>query len=134
MAAHDAVQDASVMPRSPSRFRALVRRVAGPRYPLPSSRLIRCQRCRLDLANPVAWREDDGSHWWIRLRCGGCGSVREVVVPDEDAQRLDRDLDRGLERIATALFRLDRATMRAEADTLTAALERDLIGPEDFRH
>jgi hypothetical protein len=133
MAAHDVVQDASAMPWSPSRFRVFVRRLSGPRYPLPSSRLIRCQHCRLDLANPVAWREYDESHWWTRLRCGGCGSVREVVVRDEDAQRLDRDLGRGLKRIAAGLYTLERATMRAEAEALTSALERDLVDADDFR-
>ena len=133
MATHDIVQDASAMPRSASRFRVLVRRLAGPRYPLPSSQLIRCQHCRLDLANPVAWREHDASHWWIRLRCGGCGSVREVVVRDEDAQRLDRDLGRGLRRIAAGLYTLERATMRAEVEALTSALERDLVDADDFR-
>jgi hypothetical protein len=68
----------------------------------------------------------------MRLRCGECGLVREVEVTDEEAQRFDRELDRGLDEIAAAVVRLDRERMIAEADAITAALEHDLIDPGDF--
>jgi len=75
----------------------------------------------------------DESTWWIRLRCGACGSVREVEASNEEAGRLDADLDRGLNEIAAVIAKLDRAEMAAASDALTAALERDLVGPDDFR-
>jgi hypothetical protein len=83
--------------------------------------------------NPVRWHDLDESTWWIRLRCGACGYVREVEASNEEARRLDADLDRGLNEIAAALARLDRAEMAAMSDAFSAALERDLVGPDDFR-
>jgi hypothetical protein len=116
------------MRRNTRQIRTLLERLAGPRYPLLSSRLIRCRRCGLDLANPVAWHEHGDVHWGIRLRCGSCGYVR-----DDDAMRLDRNVAPGMCRIAASLRRLDRETMRADAETLARALQRDLLLPDDFR-
>lgn len=97
-----------------------------------SGRLVDCPSCGWDFVNPVAWDERGETHWWIRLRCGECALVREVEVTNSEAQRFDRDLDRGLAHIAAAADRLDRAHMKAVADALTVALERDLLGPIDF--
>jgi hypothetical protein len=55
------------------------------------------------------------------------------VVSDEEAERFDADLDRGMTKIASTVARLDRARMIAESDALTTALERDLIDASDFR-
>jgi len=118
-----------------SRTRKLLtslRRLAGPTYP-DSDRLVDCATCRSDTVNPVRWHVLDESTWWIRLRCGACGSVREVEASNEEAGRLDADLDRGLNEIAAVIAKLDRAEMAAASDALTAALERDLVGPDDFR-
>jgi uncharacterized Zn finger protein len=86
------------------------------------SRLVVCHRCGSDFVNPVAWHEASETHWWIRLRCGECGLVREVEVTDEAAKRFEIELDRGVRKIAASLSRLDRERMIADADTLTAAL------------
>ena len=83
--------------------------------------------------NPVRWHDLDESTWWIRLRCGACGFVREVEASNEEASRLDADLDRGLIEIAGAVERLDRAEMAAVSDAFTAGLAQDLVGPDDFR-
>jgi hypothetical protein len=48
------------------------------------------------------------------------------------AQRLDRALQAGITRIAATTIKLERQRMRAELATLTRALERDLIAPDDF--
>ena len=119
---------------SASRLRALVRRLAGPTLPLPTAdrRLIYCRRCGTDTANPVRWHEHDAAHWWIRLRCGVCAAVREVIATNDEAARLDRDLQVGVTKIATTAIKLDRARMRTDLATLTTALERDLIAPDDF--
>jgi hypothetical protein len=39
----------------------------------------------------------------MRLRCGECGSSREVVITDDLAHRFDADVGRGLAAIAEAL-------------------------------
>jgi uncharacterized Zn finger protein len=100
---------------------------------LPADRrLIHCPECGTDTANPVRWHEHDHAHWWIRLRCGECAAVRDLIVTDDEAERLDRDLQPGVTKIAVTVIGLERARMRADVATLTAALERDLIAPEDF--
>jgi hypothetical protein len=122
------------MQRNSSRFIELLRRMAGPKYPLPAppGRLVHCARCDSDFVNPVSWDERGETGWWIRLRCGECGAVREVDVSDEEARRFDRELDQGLERIAATVARLEREHMIADIEVLTAALQRDLIDPGDF--
>ena len=58
--------------------------------------------------NPVRWHDIDESTWWIRLRSGACGTVREVEASNEEATRLEADLDRGLEEIAVAVAEFRR--------------------------
>src|SRR5215208_4425151 len=64
-----------------------LRRLAAPTSP-HSERLVDCPTCGVDLMNPVSWHDVDESTWWIRLRCGACGSVGEVEASNEEAQRL----------------------------------------------
>jgi hypothetical protein len=109
-----------------------LRRLAGPAYP-PFDRLVQCSSCGADLMNPVRWHDVDALTWWIRLRCGACGAVREVEASNAEARQLEADLDLGLARIAAAVVELDRGEMAVAADALVSALERDLIDPDDFR-
>jgi len=74
----------------------------------------------------------DATHWSIRLRCGGCGHLREAHATDEEAKCFERDLERGAEQIAATVAMSERESMRAAAATLEAALEHDLIDPGDF--
>jgi hypothetical protein len=99
-----------------------LRRLSGPRYRVPAvpARLVDCGRCGSEFVNPVAWHEQDEAHWWIRLRCGQCGDVREVDVSDEEAARFDRELDRGLADIAATI----ECVNRDGPEALTAALRR----------
>jgi hypothetical protein len=96
------------------------------------SRLVLCVGCHADFVNPVSWHVVSETHWWMRLRCGECGFVREVEVIDEEAKRFEHELDRGVQQIAAAIARLDRERMIADSNTIAAALERDLIDPGDF--
>ena len=45
----------------------------------------------------------------------------------------DSQLDEGMSAINRAADRLSREALAAEADTLGAALRRDLLGADDFR-
>jgi hypothetical protein len=114
-----------------SKLLGFLRHVAGPTYPLPV-RLVVCRSCGSDFANPVSWHELDESRWWVRLRCGQCGFAREVEASNLEAESLDADLDRGMAKIAASLAQLDRERMQAESEILAAALERDLVDPNDF--
>jgi hypothetical protein len=123
--------DRRAMQRNTSKLRGLLSRLARPAHRL-QSRLVVCEGCHADFVNPVSWHELSETHWWIRLRCGECGFVREVEVTNEEAQRFEHELDRGVKQIAAAFVRLDRERMIADSDAMTAALERDLIDPGDF--
>jgi hypothetical protein len=123
--------DRRAMRRNTTKLRDLLSRLARPADRL-QSRLVVCVGCHADFVNPVSWHELSETHWWIRLRCGECGFVREVELTDEEAQRFEHELDRGVKQIAAAFVRLDRKRMIADSDAMTAALERDLIDPGDF--
>lgn len=91
-----------------------------------------CPVCHSDSVHPVDWEPFGETHWWILLRCGACGACAEGLVPDEVAQRFDRELDEAQDEIVKAADRLGLEIMSAEVESLTVALERDLIGADDF--
>jgi hypothetical protein len=105
---------------------------AGPPAPTADPRLGVCIACRRDFVDPIEWDAVGDDRWWMLLRCGECGVTREVTVADADAQRFDIELDDRASLIASAADRLDLDRMAAEAATLIAALERDLIDAADF--
>jgi hypothetical protein len=109
---------------------ALGRRRAGASR--GAGRLTECRFCGADHVCPTDWEETDGTHWWIRLRCGACGMWREVVVCDEDAAVLDRTLGAQSDAIERAAARLDRERMVAQVEAFVAALERDLFDASSF--
>jgi transcription elongation factor Elf1 len=102
------------------------------RQPQPRSGLHQCRLCHDDSVVPVAAEALDHGRWDLRLRCGQCGTYRDVVVSDDDANRYSNDLDRGMAVIAAALGQLDHERMAAEARVFIAALEHDLIDGGDF--
>jgi ribosomal protein S27AE len=113
------------------RFIEFVRRHNGHRCRLPPARgrLVDCGRCGSDFVNPVA-RHEQGettvqlgwgvsmTRWWIRLRCGQCGDVREVEVSDAEAKRFKRELERGVADVAAGVARIEHDG----AEALMAAL------------
>jgi transcription elongation factor Elf1 len=102
------------------------------RQPPPGSGLHQCPLCHDDFVVPVDADPLDHGHWDLRLRCGQCGTYRDVVVSDDVANRYSDDLDRGMAEIAAALREQDRERMTAEAQVFIAALEHDLIDGGDF--
>ena len=91
-----------------------------------------CRGCGSGYVIPTDWSEQGDAAWWIRLRCGECESVREVVVSDAMAQRYDERLDQGMNEIARALQRLEREQMARVAEMFATALELDLLDAGDF--
>ena len=103
------------------RFIEFLRRLNGRSCRLPASpaRLVDCGRCGSDFVNPVAQHEvgettvqlgwgASVTRWRIRLRCGGCGDVREVELSDAGAKRFERELQRGVADVAAAVARIER--------------------------
>ena len=102
------------------------------RGPPSASDLHRCQLCYEDSVVPVEAEPLGPDLWEMRLRCGECGTYRDVVVSNAAARRYDRDLNRGTAEIATALQREEHERMRVEAQLFIAALDHDLIDAGDF--
>ena len=85
-----------------SRLMRALRRCDRPRS------LVECEHCGREFVVPVAWVDLDTERWWVRLRCGECGSNREVVLENEEARRYEAQVDRGAREIARILFRVGR--------------------------
>jgi hypothetical protein len=118
-------------------FKLLRRRRAAPRqYPSftspPGSGLQVCSRCHASFVHPVDWCEADDEHWWMLLRCGECAAEREVTIGDDVAKRYGEDLDAAQHEIDRLVQRLDGERMAAQTRIFVEALERDLIGADDF--
>jgi hypothetical protein len=111
---------------------AVVRVFLRRRQPSPGSGLHQCALCHADFVVPVEAEALDEGRWDMRLRCGQCGTYRDVVVSDEVAKRYDLDLNRGMAEIEAALRAQDHERMTAEARVFIAALEHDLIDGADF--
>jgi hypothetical protein len=88
--------------------------------------------CGSDFVSPIEWGEQDDANWWMRLRCGQCGEMREAVASQAVADRYDRALDRTSDTIVATLARLDRERMTAEVEAFTTALRLDLYDAADF--
>jgi hypothetical protein len=91
-----------------------------------------CRACRSESVHPVEWEPFGDTHWWIVLRCGACGDRGEGLVANAVAQRFDRELDEAQDEMVRAADRLALEILSAQADSLAVALERDLIGADDF--
>jgi hypothetical protein len=105
------------------------------RHAAPARRdadLQHCRECEADSVHPVEWEPFGDTHWWILLRCGACGARGEGLVANAVAQRFDRELDQAQDEMVRAADRLGHEILSAQADNLGVALERDLIGADDF--
>jgi hypothetical protein len=114
-------------------FREWLAALMGPVQPLRGrgGDLVRCTVCRAEAVVPIRWA-DDGDGWRIAIRCGNCGGRRNVTLDDDEAGEYGSTLDRGVDQIARQLALLEHRRLQAEVESLTIALERDLIGPDDF--
>jgi hypothetical protein len=91
-----------------------------------------CRECRSELVHPVGWGQVSADHWELELRCPNCGLLREGVFDQHDVAALEEHLDEGVEAILEDLKQLTHANMADEVDRFAAALQADLILPEDF--
>ena len=70
---------------------------------------------------PLWWQELDDGRLHLLLRCGECGTRHDLVVASDVANRYERDHRRAV------------GEMAADASAFSAALDRGLIGADDFR-
>jgi hypothetical protein len=91
-----------------------------------------CIECGSELVQPVAWGQVTADNWELELHCPNCGHSRDGVFDQDDVAALEEQLDEGVEAILRDLQRLTHANMSDEIDRFAAALEADMILPEDF--
>jgi len=96
-------------------------------------RLELCSRCGEEFVYPVTWTESGPAEWWLLLRCGACGTWRDVIANNCTVDAFDEILDGQMRVTRTAAERLDRESLAAQADTLGTALRLDLLTADDFR-
>lgn len=68
----------------------------------------------------------------VDLRCAECGAWTRASCSAADLARLDREQLAGRRALQQSYERCVSESMTALADCLGAALERDLVGADDF--
>lgn len=91
-----------------------------------------CLVCGGDFVNPVDWDALEGGRFWMLLRCGQCGTWRDVTVSDATAERFETALDERVEVLTRALDRLERARMEDDVEAFVEGLHDGRIGPAHF--
>ncbi len=91
-----------------------------------------CPSCGSDLVQPVEWAEAPRGFWELLLRCPNCFWTDDGVFDQEQVDALEERLDAGLTEMLADLRRLTQANMSQEIERFAAALNADLILPEDF--
>jgi hypothetical protein len=91
-----------------------------------------CPDCQSELVQPIGWGQVSEDSWELELYCPNCGHTREGVFAQDDVAELEERLDEGVEAILTDLQRLTHANMADQIDRFVAALDADVILPEDF--
>jgi hypothetical protein len=91
-----------------------------------------CPECNSSLVQPHSWSEVDESRWELLLLCPNCEWCAEGVYSQSEVEDLEDRLEDGLADMLADLQRLAQANMADEVDRFIAALDADLILPEDF--
>jgi hypothetical protein len=107
--------------------------ILRPMEPRSSTGLEVCLVCGQDFVSMARSRRAGNGTWWLLLRCGACGTWHETLARDEAVAALQRAIKQGLRAVADALNRLELERMGSQVEAFTQALERDLIGPDDFQ-
>ncbi len=91
-----------------------------------------CPECNSELVQPVQWGETEGGCWELTLDCPNCRWITEGVFDQDQVDAFEEHLDAGLADMLADLRRLTQTNMAEEIARFTAALQCDLILPEDF--
>lgn len=91
-----------------------------------------CPTCASPRLHPQRYRAGADSRLTVELRCVECSRWTETSVTRGELAALDRRHSAEREVLRSAYERCVADSMAALADCLAIALERDLLGPEDF--
>ncbi|MGA9860398.1 MAG: hypothetical protein WBQ18_21215 [Solirubrobacteraceae bacterium] len=91
-----------------------------------------CPECESHLVQPVDWAEAPHGFWELTLQCPNCFWLEEGVFDQAQIDSLEEQLDDGVTTMLADLRRLAQANMTEDIERFAAALNADLILPEDF--
>lgn len=91
-----------------------------------------CPQCDSELVQPAEWGAVAEQRCELTLHCPNCEWSRRGIYDHEQVARLEERLDDGIAAILRDLKRLTDVNMADEVDRFAAALEADVILPEDF--
>lgn len=91
-----------------------------------------CANCDSQLVQPIEWAEAQDGNWNLTLECPNCGWAEQGIYDRNQVEMLENQLDQGLSDMILDLQRLTLANMTAEVNQFAAALDANLIVPEDF--
>jgi hypothetical protein len=107
-------------------------RTPAPKAP-KAPQLHLCPDCGSDLVQPVAWEQTESSNEWrLWRRCPECEWRGDDVHRETQIDAYDEQLDFGTRELAEELRSLEQTNMQESVDRFIAALQVDLILPEDF--
>ncbi len=98
----------------------------------PTTGLHICPMCECELVQPVEWGEASADRWGLTLHCPNCDWLSHGTYDHEQVMALEEELDEGLAAVLRDLKRLADANIADEIERFAAALDADLILPEDF--
>ena len=98
-----------------AQLRRRLRRARGRRLAASTGRLDLCGACGEPFVCPVTWNESGAAAWWLLLRCGSCGTSREVLASNAAVAEYDSQLDDGMQAINAVAERLAHEVLAAEA-------------------
>ncbi len=91
-----------------------------------------CPSCESALVQPLSWTETPDGRWDLQLECPNCGHSESGTFTPLQIELLEDRLDEGLSEMIADLQRLTQANMTADVERFAAALNTNLILPEDF--
>lgn len=91
-----------------------------------------CPHCHAQLVQPVDWSEIDDDRWELTLLCPNCERSTTGVYAQAEVEEFEDRLEEGLSEMLGDLHRLAQANMADEIDRFAAALDANVILPEDF--
>ncbi len=91
-----------------------------------------CRHCSAPLVQPLSWAETEDECWELELMCPNCGWNTLGVFSQAEVEELEDRLEEGLSEMLADLHRLAQANMTDEVERFIAALNANLILPEDF--
>ena len=91
-----------------------------------------CPSCGSDLVQPLRSEPQADGEVLVELRCPECFTFMQASHTEAEMAELDRRQNESREQIVSAYEQSVAENMATLANDLHEALERDLVGPDDF--